>query len=186
MKTTWLIECPYDCRRFDTLTAFWTHCLDTHQVILAHEADEMTLKSLNADFNTRVKAGQVLAQIDPALFQSRLDQDKANLARAVAEVDRVKAGLVQSERDLERSRKLSSGGLVPASDLQVQLYSQQSVEVAKNRVGYDPLVNFSVAAAGVTAYNGMKLYDPGFVDGQGAPLPLAVIGGSANASIRTR
>ena len=86
-----------------------------------------TLKQLNADFNSRVKAGQVLAQIDPALFQSRLDQDKANLARAAADVERVRAGLVQAEKDLERTRTLAAGGLVPASDLDAAVAGRDSL-----------------------------------------------------------
>ena len=39
---------------------------------------------LYADFNTRVQAGQKLAEIDPATYQQRLRQAEANLASAVA------------------------------------------------------------------------------------------------------
>ena len=38
-----------------------------------------TLKRLNADFNSRVKEGQVLAELDPALFDAQLRQDQANV-----------------------------------------------------------------------------------------------------------
>ncbi len=98
-----------------------------------------TIKTLHADFNSRVKAGQVLAQIDPALFQSRLDQDKANLARALADVERVRAGLVQAERDLERARKLAAGGLVPASDLDAAIASRDSLaaQIRVSEAGVD-------------------------------------------------
>lgn len=39
---------------------------------------------VNADFNTRVKKGQVLARIDPATFEQTLRQAQANLAAAEA------------------------------------------------------------------------------------------------------
>ncbi len=43
-----------------------------------------TISRLNADFNSRVKKGQVVAQIDPSLFQGSLLQAKADLANAKA------------------------------------------------------------------------------------------------------
>ena len=43
-----------------------------------------TIKALYADFNSRVKEGQVIAQIDPAIFQAQVDQAKANVLKAQA------------------------------------------------------------------------------------------------------
>src|SRR5229473_7588293 len=43
-----------------------------------------TIAKLNADFNSRVKKGQIVAQIDPALFQGTLLQNKSDLANAQA------------------------------------------------------------------------------------------------------
>lgn len=45
-----------------------------------------TVKSIHADFNQEVKAGQVLAVLDPALFQAALGQSSANLANARAQL----------------------------------------------------------------------------------------------------
>jgi HlyD family secretion protein len=45
-----------------------------------------TVRSINADFNQEVKAGQVLAVLDPALFQAALGQSSANLANARAQL----------------------------------------------------------------------------------------------------
>jgi len=42
---------------------------------------------LNADFNSRVKAGDVVAQIDPAVYQANLSQAQANLTHSRASVD---------------------------------------------------------------------------------------------------
>ena len=42
------------------------------------------ISKLNVDFNSHVKKGQVIAQIDPALFQGALSQAKADLENARA------------------------------------------------------------------------------------------------------
>src|SRR5262245_46867258 len=52
---------------------------------------------LGADFNSIVKKGQVIAKLDPSLFQAQLEQSKANLAQA-------RANLAKAQRDLERMR----------------------------------------------------------------------------------
>ncbi len=76
-----------------------------------------TIQDLLVDFNSQVKKGQLVAQIDPAPFQAKVDQDKANLTRAEADVLRVKAGLVQAEKELERARQLQKKDLISGSDL---------------------------------------------------------------------
>ncbi len=44
-----------------------------------------TISQLNADYNSKVKQGQVLARIDPSNFQAQLDKDEAALAQAQAQ-----------------------------------------------------------------------------------------------------
>jgi HlyD family secretion protein len=56
--------------------------------------------ALFADFNTKVKKGQLVARIDPALFQASVDQAKANLEAARAAVVTAEAGLAKSQSDL--------------------------------------------------------------------------------------
>src|SRR5436190_8078856 len=46
---------------------------------------------LGADFNSIVKVGQVIARLDPSLFQAQVDQSKANLLKAQADVARSKS-----------------------------------------------------------------------------------------------
>src|SRR5229473_2756759 len=41
---------------------------------------------LGADFNSIVKKGQVVARLDPALFEASVEQAKANLVKAQADV----------------------------------------------------------------------------------------------------
>jgi HlyD family secretion protein len=94
-----------------------------------------TIQKLMVDFNSRVKAGEVVAKIDPAPFQTRVDQDKANLARSEADVGRVKANLVQAEKELARSRELKKRDLISGSDFDAAVANYDSLvaqlEVAK-------------------------------------------------------
>ena len=72
---------------------------------------------LYADFNSIVKKGQLLAKLDPQLIQTQIEQQEANVARAAADVERLKVNLADSRQKLERSQALASKGLIPQSDL---------------------------------------------------------------------
>ncbi|MCE9584061.1 MAG: efflux RND transporter periplasmic adaptor subunit, partial [Planctomycetes bacterium] len=76
-----------------------------------------TIQTLGADWNSSVTTKTILAQLDPAPFQARVDQDQANLSRAEADIERVQAGLTRAEADLKRAQELSKQNLIPASDL---------------------------------------------------------------------
>ncbi|MBI3843686.1 MAG: efflux RND transporter periplasmic adaptor subunit [Planctomycetes bacterium] len=97
-----------------------------------------TIQKLNADFNSRVTAGQIVAQIDPALFQAHVDQDRANLLKSQSDVDRVKATLVQAEKELNRSKELAKKDLISPSDLDAAIATYDSlvaqVKVAESTV----------------------------------------------------
>ncbi len=65
---------------------------------------------LNADFNTRVKEGAVIAKIDPSTYERALTQAKARLASAQAD-------LVQAEFDAKQTATLFNLKQLPESDL---------------------------------------------------------------------
>src|SRR5213595_3737751 len=64
------------------------------------------ISKLFADFNSQVKAGQVVAQIDPALFQATVTQTEGDLASAQAARDLAKVNAMRTQ-DLF-ARKTSS------------------------------------------------------------------------------
>lgn len=87
-----------------------------------------TIQKLFVDFNSRVKQGQVIAQIDPALFQGVLLQAKAdfenaraNLASAKANLEKARATAAQSKADYGRTVGLAREGVM----------SQQQLDLAK-------------------------------------------------------
>jgi len=76
-----------------------------------------TIASLNADFNSEVKKGQVIARLDPSLMQAQVDQAAATIVRLEADVDRAQAALQDAQLKLERGRELLKQGLVPRADV---------------------------------------------------------------------
>src|SRR6056297_2147636 len=61
---------------------------------------------LNVDFNDEVKAGDILARVDPRLFKANVDRDEATLATREAELERVEAQLQQALNNYMRGKKL--------------------------------------------------------------------------------
>lgn len=83
-----------------------------------------TIEKLSADFNSHVTKDQVVAQIEPSLFQGALLQAKANLADAQANLLAAKANLakaqaaaVQANQDYGRNLSLANDGVIPAQQL---------------------------------------------------------------------
>jgi len=75
------------------------------------------ISELHADFNSLVKKGQVLARLDPSLFQTQIEQARANLARAQADLERLRVSLDDANTKLKRAKELSERQLLPKSEL---------------------------------------------------------------------
>src|SRR5580765_4642268 len=55
-----------------------------------------TISALYADYNSVVKKGQVVAQLDPAVSKAQVEQARANLQQAQASLAQAKAGVANS------------------------------------------------------------------------------------------
>jgi len=71
-----------------------------------------TVKTLSCDFNTEVVVNQVCATIDPVPFQLIVDQDRAQLGTAEAQLKKDQASLVYARLAYERDAKLVDEGTV--------------------------------------------------------------------------
>ena len=87
-----------------------------------------TIDRLHADFNSHVKKDQIIARIDPSLFDGALLQAKADLENAranataaKANLEKAKAAEAQSRADYERTKPLAAQGVL----------SQQALDVSK-------------------------------------------------------
>jgi HlyD family secretion protein len=72
---------------------------------------------LHADFNSPVKKGELLARIDPQLFQAAVEQARANQSAAEGNLAKARAQSADSQRQLARSKELAAKKLVAAADL---------------------------------------------------------------------
>ena len=86
------------------------------------------VKSLHADFNTRVKAGDTVAVIDPEPFKARREQAASNLDMARSSVARAKADLAQRKRERDRVQALVEQQFVSQNDVDVALTNYESAE----------------------------------------------------------
>jgi len=96
-----------------------------------------TIQKLFADYNSRVKQGELVAQIDPALFQAQVSQAKAkvenakaafltgqadiatarsNVEASKANVSKAKVSVEDAKRNFGRALELFSRNLISASD----------------------------------------------------------------------
>jgi HlyD family secretion protein len=76
-----------------------------------------TISSLGADFNSTVRKGQVIAKLDPSLFEAQVAQAQANLAKAEADVEGQSVNLADAQQKLARARELGARQLLPQSEL---------------------------------------------------------------------
>ena len=76
-----------------------------------------TIQTLSADFNARVKAGQVLAQIDPAPYDTRLAEARAERIQAEAEAERLRSELDDLRTKAARAVELAKEGLITQAEL---------------------------------------------------------------------
>jgi HlyD family secretion protein len=70
------------------------------------------------DFNDQVKAGQTLAEIDPAQLMSRVEQSRAQVGAADASVRLAKATAAQSKAALARAKEMAEKGLISSKELE--------------------------------------------------------------------
>ena len=86
------------------------------------------VQELFADFNTIVKKGQVIARLDPQLIQTQIEQQTANVARAEAEVDRLRVSLADAKQKLDRAQQMSAKQLIPKTELESAEVNVRSAE----------------------------------------------------------
>lgn len=76
-----------------------------------------TIKYIYADYNSKVKKGDLLAQIDPALFQAQVDKARSDLNAAKANYQRSKSMLEYEKKNYERYARLYTKNYVSKSEV---------------------------------------------------------------------
>ena len=87
--------------------------------------------ALYADFNSPVKKGQLIAKIDPQLFQASVEQARANFVAAQGNLAKSKAQATDAERQHQRAKALAERKLIAQADLDT---AQSNSEAARAQV----------------------------------------------------
>ena len=87
-----------------------------------------TIKRLMVDYNSPVKKGQLLAQIDPSNVQAQVDQANANLWSAKATMEKAAVATLDARRTLLRNKDLFAQNFIARSDLDTAETNAQSAE----------------------------------------------------------
>ncbi len=100
------------------------------------------IQKVYVDFNDKVKEKQLLAELDPQVFDAQCRQAKASLEHSLADLEQFKAKLHQTEREFERAKELhKTSDTASAADRAGNCISESDFDLAE--------VNFEMAAAAV-------------------------------------
>jgi len=86
-----------------------------------------TIATLFADFNSTVKKGQLLAELDKTLFEATVEQTKANLAQA-------QSNLSYQESNFNRQKQLYATGSISKADYELALNSYNTAKANVNNI----------------------------------------------------
>lgn len=75
------------------------------------------VQAIHADFNSAVRKGQLIAKIDPLLFDAAIRQAGANRTAALGALERAKAQERESQKQYDRYRQLAAKDLLAPSEL---------------------------------------------------------------------
>jgi HlyD family secretion protein len=102
------------------------------------------IQELHADFNSPVKAGQVIAQLDPATYKANVSQSEGELANA-------QASLELTRINARRAEELFSNNLISQSDYERAMVDLQQAE-AQVKIRQGSLERARVDLARCTIY----------------------------------
>ncbi len=93
------------------------------------------IKTLKCDFNTEVVVGQLCAQIDPVPFQLIVDQDRAEVGTAEAQLKKDQAALAYAKIAFDRDSKLLAEGTVSQDtvDNDLSVRDQTTAQIGLDR-----------------------------------------------------
>ena len=87
-----------------------------------------TIQKLYVDYNSKVKKGQPIAEIDPSLFNASVEQAQGNYLNAQANLQKAKVALADAERTMKRNRQLLADGIISQADYDLSETAWQSAK----------------------------------------------------------
>ena len=107
--------------------------VQAHSVLISPHVSGY-ISEVPVDDNQRVRAGQVLARIDPRDYQNAFDQARANVAAVQASIDTLDQQIAQQKLVVEQDRQLV------AADQAALVYSRQNYQryTVLSKIGAGP------------------------------------------------
>jgi HlyD family secretion protein len=100
-----------------------TGTLNALTTVLVGSEVSGTIAKLYADFNSVVKEGDLLAQLDPTFLQASVDEQEANMERAQAQVN-------ESERNYNRTKQLFEKKMVSQADMDAAMTNLETARAS--------------------------------------------------------
>ena len=86
------------------------------------------IQELYVDYNSIVRAGDVLMRLDPSLFQTQIEQARANLLRSEADTERFRVSVDDAKIQLARAEDLVQRELIPDTEFEAAHVNLRSAE----------------------------------------------------------
>jgi len=86
------------------------------------------IEELSVDFNSIVRAGDVIMRLDPSLFETQVAQAQANLIRAEADTERLRVSLDDARVQLSRAEDLAARQLISETEREAAQLAVRSTE----------------------------------------------------------
>jgi HlyD family secretion protein len=93
-----------------------------------------TIKVLHADYNSQVRQGQIIAELEPSLFQAQVDQAQASLVKLRADVERARVEVDDAQVKLRRANELWDQQLIARTDLETAETTARQAEASLKSV----------------------------------------------------
>lgn len=97
------------------------------------------ISDIYVDYNSEVKKGQLLAKIDPSLFQAQVDKATSDLQNAKANYQKVKSNYIYQKANYERYARLYKNRYVSKSETELAYadYKSKEAELAASKALID-------------------------------------------------
>lgn len=86
------------------------------------------IEELFVDYNSIVRANDVIMRLDPSLFETQLEQASANLERAEADVERLNVEIDDAAAQLARAEDLAARDLISDAELEAAQVAVRSAQ----------------------------------------------------------
>jgi len=112
----------------ETVTS--TGTLDALRTVQVGSQVSGVVSELDADYNSIVKKGDVIARLDPSLIQVQVDIQQANIDRQTSDINNLQLKVDNGAINLKRTRELFANQLVSQQDLEQAVLTDKANRAA--------------------------------------------------------